>query len=169
MATYTPQDLDFADTAPVRIEAVDVIDGTPDEVWAVILDYPGWTEWFASLTSCRATSEPATGVGSTREVKLAGGVAFHERFIAWDEPNLWAFTGIEGPPIFEGLVERVTLREVAPGRTQVSYRMAIAPKRGLSLVVKVATRGIQKNLSKALRALDGVVADRRTAAGGGAG
>lgn len=161
MAAYIPRDLDFAETAPIQIEAVEVVDGSRQEVWDVLLDYPGWTTWFAALTDCHATSDPATGIGSTRRVKLTGGSTFDEEFIGWDEPALWSFTGISGPPIFAGLVERVTLVELSPTRTQVTYRMAIEPRRGLSPFIKASRRLIQKNLATALRELGTVVAGNR--------
>ncbi|WP_426574860.1 SRPBCC family protein [Aquihabitans sp. McL0605] len=164
MATFIPETIDFAETAPVIAEAVGLVSGTPQEVWTSILDYPRWTQWMGSLKDCRATSEPATGIGSTRQVTLTGGLKFQERFIAWDEPNVWAFTGTEGPPIFERLVERITIREVSPGRSQVTYRMAMKPRRGLTPVLKVARKGIEKNLAASLAALDGVVAADRAAA-----
>jgi hypothetical protein len=154
MATYTPEDLAFAEAAPVIAEAVGSVAGTPQEIWDTIADYPKWTQWMGSLKSCQATSDPATGVGSTRQVVLNGGLTFQERFIAWDEPHVWAFTGIEGPPIFERLVERITIDEVSPGRSQVVYRMAIAPRRGLSPLVKLARRGIERNLRQSLGRLD---------------
>lgn len=164
MATFIPQDLSFAETAPITIESTAVVAATPSEVWAVICDHERWPEWFDSLTSVRSTSTPSTGVGSTREVKLSGGFTFQEEFIAWDEPEVWAFTGIEGPHPFRSLVERITLVELDPGRTQITYRMAIEPRKGFGLLLKGARGGIAKNLGKALRNLDGATAARRAAA-----
>lgn len=162
MATFVPQTIDFAERAPIIAESSGTIDGTRQEVWDAILDYERWPEWMGSLKTCRATSTPATGVGSTRVVTLTGGVSFLEEFIAWDEPEVWAFTGLEGPPIFRSLVERITLVDLGQGRTEITYRMAIEPRRGLGPVVKVARRGIEKNLRQALQNLDGVVAGRRS-------
>lgn len=163
MASFVPRELDFAETAPIIIESVGVVDGTRQEVWDTILDYERWPKWFTNIKTCRATSTPATGVGSTRVVTLGGGVAFDERFIAWDEPEVWAFTGISGPPIFAGLVERITLVELGPRLTEVTYRMAIEPRKGLGFAVKGAQGGVRKNLKKALRLLNTEVANRRPA------
>ncbi len=162
MATFVPQGIAFAETAPIIIESTEVVAATRAEVWAVICDHERWPEWFGSLTSVRSTSTATTGVGSTREVKLAGGFTFQEEFIAWDEPAVWAFTGIEGPPLFRSLVERVTLVERDAGRTEVTYRMAFEPRPGLGLLLKAARGGVAKNLGKALRNLDAATADRRT-------
>ena len=161
MATFVKQDLGFAETAPIIIESTAVVAAPRAEVWAVICDHERWPEWFASLTAARATSVPPSGVGSTREVKLSGGFTFQEEFIAWDEPEVWAFTGTEGPAPFQSLVERVTLVELDPDRTEVTYRMAIEPRRGFGLLVKAVRGGVAKNLAKALRSLDGVTAARR--------
>ena len=115
MARYTPRTIDFADTAPVRFEASEVVTSSPAEVWDVLCDHARWPEWMGSLKRVTPMSEPASGVGSTREVVLSGGLAFQEEFIAWDEPERWAFTGVEGPPVAVGLVERVTLEPVDGG------------------------------------------------------
>lgn len=164
MATYTPQGIDFADRAPVVAQSVGVIAGTREEVWAALCDHERWTDWMPNLKSCRATSTPASGVGSTRVVTLAGGLAFTEEFIAWDEPERWAFTGVSGPPMFEKLVERVTLVELGPELTEITYRMAIGPRRGFATLVKLARPRIEKSLKVALRNLNQSVAARRPAA-----
>ena len=161
MASFVPQDLGFAETAPIIFQSIGVVAGTPQEVWDTILDYERWPQWFTSVKTCRATSDPATGVGSTRVVTIAGGAAIVEEFIAWDEPKVWAFTGLEGPPIFQSLVERVTLVELGPNLTEVTYRMAIEPRRGLGPFVKLARGGIEKNLKVALRNLNQAVGARR--------
>jgi carbon monoxide dehydrogenase subunit G len=158
MGTMEPKDLDFAETAPVIAERAAVISGTPAQVWAAILDYPGWADWFPGVKRCRSTSDPATGVGSTRSVGLGAKVVVDERFIGWEEPTLWAFTALSGPPGFASLVERVRLREVDGARTEVTYRMAIGPRPALVPLFKALRPVIEKNLAKALSNLDGVVA-----------
>jgi carbon monoxide dehydrogenase subunit G len=161
MGTLAAQDLDYAESAPVIAERATVIAGSPEEVWAVILDYPGWADWFPGVKACRSTSDPAIGLGSTRSVELGAGVVVDERFIGWEEPALWAFTALSGPPGFASLVERVTLREVAGARTEVTYRMAIGPKPALVPLFKVLRPVIEKNLASALSNLNQVVVRSR--------
>jgi uncharacterized protein YndB with AHSA1/START domain len=153
MATYVPRELSYADTAPVRIEGEVVADVDPAAAWAVLVDPTGWPDWFGSpVTAAEATSTPATGVGSTRQVRLGPGrgVAIDERFLAWDEPNVWAFTGLTGPPIFRSLVERATIHVEGPGRTRITYRMAFDPAPFLRPALPAMRRGVQRSLTQAL-------------------
>lgn len=161
MASYVEQDLGFADRAPVVAEASATVDAGAEEVWAVLADHRTWPRWFSSVRSCEPTSQPEHGVGSTRRVGLGGGIRVDERFIAWDEPSVWAFTGVAGPPLLRSLVERVTLADAGDGRTQVTYRMALEPRTLAAPLVKAARSGIERNLAKALVALGAEAVSRR--------
>lgn len=163
MASLSPREIDFADAAPVRIDGSATLDATPAEVWAVLLDYEAWPRWFRGLHTCRATSEPATGVGSTRTVTLAKGRSVvEERFIAWEDERLWAFTATSmSPAMFRSLVERVTIEPVDAGRTTVTYRMAFEPKPALRPVLPLLRAGVGRNLSAAVVELGREVVRRR--------
>ncbi|MEZ5139172.1 MAG: SRPBCC family protein [Acidimicrobiales bacterium] len=127
MGSYVEQDLAWADRAPIVVEATGTVAGTAQEVWDAIVDYPRWAAWFPQIAGCHATSEPSTGLGSTRDVRLkGGGGTIGERFIAWDEPRVWAFTATSGPPVFTSIVERVTIERAGDDRASVTYRMALA-------------------------------------------
>ena len=156
MATIPPQTIEFADTAPVWVEGTAIADATPEQVWQVLVDYPRWPSWFGGgVSAVRATSDPATGIGSTREVLLGKGkpLRFHERFIAWDEGERWAFTAIEAPGVLAGLVERCLIEPISPIRTRVTYRMAFAPKAVLKPLVPVLRPGIRRALGKGMQGL----------------
>ena len=163
MASLSPREIDFADAAPVRIDGSATLDATPAEVWAVLLDYEAWPRWFRGLHTCRATSEPATGVGSTRTVTLAKGRSVvEERFIAWEDERLWAFTATSmSPAMFRSLVERVTIDPVDESSTTVTYRMALDPKPVLRPMVPLLKAGVSRNLSAALVGLGREVVRRR--------
>ena len=164
MAALEPRTLDFADTASAQAEGSAVIDGTPAEAWAVLVDNERWPEWFGGgVTSCRSTSDPAVGVGATRQVGLGPGgrVRFEERFIAWEEGRLWAFTAFAGPPGLLGLVERCTLAEAGPHRTRATYRMAFEPTALLRPAMPVLTGGIGRALTKGMQGLGREVTARR--------
>lgn len=77
-----------------------------------------------------------------------------ERFIAWDEPSVWAFTGTAGRPrVFEALVERVTLERLGTGGTRVTYTMAFRPSRALQPLASVLARGVSRTLRGSLLGL----------------
>ncbi len=149
------RDLGFVETAPVRIEASEVIDAPRQAVWDVVADHRGWTSWFGpSLVRCEPTSEAESGVGSTRVVALRGGAEVHERFIAWDEPELWAFTGYAmKPAAFEELVERIQIAPLGDHHCRITYTMALKPARWLKPAVPLLRRGVGKSLQGALRSL----------------
>lgn len=162
MGRMAAQEIEFAETAPVQAEGSAMLAASPAEVWAVLLDYEAWPTWFSGVRSCRATSEPATGVGSTRVVSLGGGATVEERFIAWDEGERWAFTGIEMKPrALRSLVERVTIEDLGPNRTRVTYRMAFDPAPAIKPLALLARPLISRTLAKAMRALAREVAARR--------
>ena len=163
MAKLAPQPIEFADTAPVVAKAVGVIDGTIQEVWDAIVDYERWPAWFTQLTDCHATSDPPTGVGSTREVTIAGRVRVAEQFIAWEEPNVWAFTVTDAPGVVSSLVERVDIKVLGPKLTEITYRMAFAPK-GPAFLGRLVAPQLERNLRGALRNLNAEVVRRRRAA-----
>ncbi|MGB3055606.1 MAG: SRPBCC family protein [Acidimicrobiales bacterium] len=149
------RDLSFVDSAPVRIEAAVTVIATRAQVWAVLADHRGWPNWFGpSLTSCEPTSETEQGVGSTRRVTLRGGTTVDERFIAWDEPEVWSFTGTAmKPALFRELVERVVLAPIGDDRTRVTYTMALTPAPALRPFVPLLKAGVSRSLRGALEEL----------------
>ena len=154
MATYVPRELDFADAAPVRIDGEAVADVDPAAVWAKLVDHRGWPEWWGSpLVRCEPTSDPASGVGSTRTVVLKPNIRFEERFIAWEPESLWAFTVETGPPGIRSIVERCRIHVEGPGRTRVSYRMAIDPKAGLKPLLPLLRKQVAASLQAAMERL----------------
>lgn len=165
MVAYVPQDLGFADVAPVRIEGEVVADVDPAAVWAVLADHRRWVQWWGDpIVRVEPTSDPESGVGSTRLVVLKPNIGFDERFIAWEPSSLWAFTVVDGPRGFRSVVERCTVHVEGPGRTRVTYRMALEPKRPMVPVVPLLRRALGKALQDAVgRLVEEAV--RRVAAG----
>jgi uncharacterized protein YndB with AHSA1/START domain len=166
MADYAPQTIEFADTAPAIAEGSAEVDGTPAEVWAVLIDNERWPEWFGGgVTKVVTTSAERTGVGSTREVHLGKGrpMRFAERFIAWDEGERWAFTVVTGPPTFKSLVERCLIEPISDTRTRVTYRMAFEPRGFLKPFVGLLRGQLDKAIARGMGGLAKEVVKRRIA------
>ena len=149
------RDLSFIDSAPVRIEAAVTVMATRAKLWSVLADHRGWPKWFGpSLVTCEPTSTDEHGVGSTRRVTLRGGATVDERFIAWDEPELWSFTGTGmKPALFRELVERVVLAPIGDDRTRITYTMALTPAPALRPFVPLLRAGVGRSLRQALEEL----------------
>lgn len=149
------QDLSYVGRSPARAEATVDVDAPPSAVWAVLVDHRRWPEWFGpALVSCEPTSAQEEGVGATRVVRLRGGAAIAERFIAWDEEELWAFTGTAAKPkVFAALVEQARLELLPRDRTRITYTMAFEPNGLLRFGAPLLSRGISLSLKSALKNL----------------
>lgn len=154
-SVLTEQDLSYVDRSPARAEATVDVDAPPAAVWAVLVDHRQWPDWFGpALVSCEPTSVEEEGVGATRVVRLRGGAAIAERFIAWDEDELWAFTGTAAKPkMFAALVEQAHLEPLPGDRTRITYTMAFEPNGLLRLGGPLLSRGISRSLKSALKNL----------------
>lgn len=168
MGAITEQTIDFADTAPFQAEGTAVAAATPEQIWAVLTDHETWPSWFGtSLKVVKVTSDPATGVGSTRDVTLQGGVTVSERFIVWEENRRWAFTGTAVTmPVLKRLVERCVLEPVDDTHTRITYRMAAELAGPMKPLGKLMQKTVSKALTEAMGNL-GAEAIRRAAAGEG--
>jgi uncharacterized protein YndB with AHSA1/START domain len=124
MAVLTPATTDFIESAGYRVTTDVDIAATPDEIWAVLTDNERWPDWFPAAKACRSTSDVATGVGSTRWMHF-GPFKLNERFVAWDEPREWAFTGLDANlPGIRSLVERATIESIDATTSALTYVLA---------------------------------------------
>jgi carbon monoxide dehydrogenase subunit G len=154
MASVEPQDIEFAETAPVIAEGSVVVDGTPAEVWAVLADHARWPEWFGgAVKTVTPTSDPPGGVGATRVVVLRGG-RVDERFITWDELTTWAFTATEiKPPFASKLVERAVVEPIDDAHTRVTYRMAVELVPLLKPLAPLVRKGLGRAITQGMQGL----------------
>lgn len=148
-------DLSYVGRSPGHAEATVDVDAPPAAVWAVLIDHRRWPEWFGpALVACEPTSADEVGVGVTRVARLRGGAAIAERFVAWDEHELWGFTGTAAKPkVFSALVEQARLEALPGGRTRLTYTMAFAPSGLLRAATPLLSRGISRSLRGAMQNL----------------
>jgi hypothetical protein len=147
-----PKPLDWIEQAPLSFRGSATTTASPDALFAILVDYPSWPEWFPSVKAVEHLGDQKEGVGSRRRVRVPGAV-FDEEFIAWEPGARWTFTGLASRPrILAALVEDCRI-EVEGGRTTVSYTMYVEPVRGLALPTRLSAPMLRRNLDKAMRNL----------------
>ena len=122
-------DLDFLDTAPIRLRTVVNIGRPPSEVFAAIAHDPAnWGEFFPGFDkSGRWQTPPPYGVGS-RYTKRVIGITIEESVLAWDEGARLAFRVVGTTvPVFHAWVE--------------DYHFESAGSDGTALKIDIGGRG----------------------------
>ncbi len=72
----------WAQTAPIQIHQELFLAASPEQVFEVLADSPGWTKWFRGMSRVRIDG-PARGVGTLRTVWV-GRAEVQEHFIVWE-------------------------------------------------------------------------------------
>lgn len=155
MGSLLPQDLSYFDSAPIKSTgSIDCV-APVEVVFAVLADHRTWPSWVGmGVTAAEPTSKFEKGIGSTRRLVVGwGAMRVEERFIAWNEPTVWAFTAIScRPKVFRKLVEGFWLESRSDGGSAITYRMGcevsalLMPGRGA--FDSAWTRAIKRTLPK---------------------
>lgn len=152
MPNLTPVDPGFIATARQVVEVSQLVRAPIQQVWDTIADNSTWTQWFTPMSECETTSDPGTGVGSTRSV-VVGALEADEKFVAWDEPYVWAFTIVKtNIPLASKFLEQLELATHNEG-TQVSYTGAFDPHLVTKLSYPLVKRQIRKTWTTGLAGL----------------
>ncbi|MFI6810161.1 SRPBCC family protein [Streptomyces luteogriseus] len=149
--------LDFIETAPVRLVFAQEMAASPEAVHrALAKDVPGWAQWFSAMTLARST-----GDGSTREIRLMGGVRFQETILAVKESEVYAYrVDVANVPGARAIAEEWRLAPAGTG-TGVRWTFAADGTAAFRLVAKLGHAGLGRAFRDAVRTLD-----RRLAAQG---
>jgi small ligand-binding sensory domain FIST len=75
-------ELDFIDSAPFRFVSKVDLAITPEQLFEVLADETSWPHWATAINDVTWTSPQPRGVGTTRTVKMRGGITVHEEFLA---------------------------------------------------------------------------------------
>lgn len=163
MPKLTLTDPSFAQTAPHKVVVERTVEASPEAIWTVLSDNTTWTSWFTGMSRCDSTSSPATGIGSTRTVKV-GPLVAEERFISWEPNKLWGFSVIRtNLPVARKMLEQVELVDRStPTRAAslVRYTGAFVPHRFAVLTFALTKRQVCAAWTRGLDGLAGFVADR---------
>ncbi len=133
MTTTEPERIDctrvgteFFATAPCRVRVREVVPAPPLRVFDVFADADSWSRWAMPITGVEWTSPWPLEVGSTRTVRMRGGMVGWEEFIAWEPPRRMAFRfneSVAGGPI--AFAEDYHLTDLGNGSTRIEWIMAM--------------------------------------------
>nr|WP_090278944.1 SRPBCC family protein [Mycolicibacterium komanii] len=84
-------DLGFIETAPFRFVSTVDLTITPEQLFEVLADAESWPHWATVITEVTWTSPEPRRVGTTRTVKMRGGIVGDEEFLAWNPYSHMAF------------------------------------------------------------------------------
>jgi Polyketide cyclase / dehydrase and lipid transport len=123
---------------------------TPARVWESLASDDSLAAWGSSIKQLKWLSPRPFGIGTTREVVLAGGAArVRERFIRWDEGSGYAFAVYEASvPLFRHFVEDYVV-EADGDNTVFTWTIAIEPKRTFALPFKLLSPALKVAFGRA--------------------
>ncbi|WP_406141955.1 SRPBCC family protein [Streptomyces sp. NBC_01089] len=147
-----PVELDFAETAPLRLVFAAGVSAAPDAVYrALAEDVADWPSWFTAVTMARATD-------GGREVRLKGGTRFLETVLAADPAARYAYRVDEtNTPGLRALLEEWRLTATDSG-TRVQWTFAADGPAPLLAGIRFGRSGLGRAFRDATRKLDGRIA-----------
>lgn len=152
-------DLDFLDTAPLRLTFAGTLRAMPEAVFAAIADdVAALPRWYGAVAAAEYAGAAPFGVGTRRRVKLVGGVAFHERIIAWDSPDRYAYrverTTVPG---IRAMADKWTIRWT-PAGTRLAWTIAVDAALPAAAAFRASAPGIAVATRRAIGRLDRMLA-----------
>lgn len=145
-----PVELDFAESAPLRLVFVTETAAPPKAVYAALADdVEGWSCWFSGVSR----SAPTDG-GRGRDVRLAGGTRFAETVLAAEPDEHYAYrVDATNAPGLRALLEDWRLTPAGAG-TRVRWTFAADGPAPFRFALMLARPGLGRAFRESVRALD---------------
>ncbi|MEU8681002.1 SRPBCC family protein [Streptomyces sp. NPDC048611] len=145
-----PVELDFAETAPLRLVFAAEVGAPPEAVYAALADdVAGWSRWFTGVAHAAATRG-----GAGREVRLTGGTRFGETVLAAEPGTHYAYrVDTTNAPGLRALLEDWRLTP-AGGGTRLRWTFAADGPAPFRLLLTLAGPGLGRAFRESARALD---------------
>ena len=143
MYATRPVDLDFLNAAPLRLSFAHTLRAKPATVFdAIAHDVSALPRWHGAVARAEYGGPKPFGIGSRRRVKLIGGVTFHERILAWDSPDRYAYT-VERTtvPGIRAMAESWSILETSAG-TRVVWTMALDAALPTAAALRASAPGV---------------------------
>lgn len=134
-----PCDETFFDTATYSYRYPIELDVPPERVWESLTSDRALADWGLGLRKLEWTSPRPFGVGTTREVVLAGRMLeLHERFFRWEEGRRKSFYAHEANrPLLRAFAEDY-LVERTPTGSRFTWTIAMEPTARARLLLKAS-------------------------------
>lgn len=154
----TPADDDFLSSAPAITTHVLDVPVPAATLWAALAADDAVVSWGVGATACRWTGGKPYGVGTVREVTVAGLVTAREQFYRWDEGKRMTFFVAEATgPGLRRMAEDYVVEETPTGSrltwtvavevAHLAGPSAIVLKPVLGLAIGSMVSGLRKKLS----------------------
>ncbi|MFE3771045.1 MULTISPECIES: SRPBCC family protein [unclassified Streptomyces] len=145
-----PVDLDFVESAPLRLVFTAEAAAPPQAVYAALAgDVPGWADWFTGV----ARAEP-TRDGRGRDVRLTGGTHFDETVLATEPGERYAYrVDTTNAPVLRALLEDWRLTPAGTG-TRLRWTFAADGPAAFRWLMPLARPGLGRAFRDSIRALD---------------
>lgn len=146
-----PVELDFVETAPVRLVFAAALEAPPEAVYrALAEDVSGWPEWFDAVSGVT----PTRG-GAGRDVTLRVGVSFEETVLASDPDTRYAYrVDRTNAPAVTAFAEEWRILPGPTGGSRVRWTFAVDGPPAARALVRLTKPGLRFSFRGAMRALD---------------
>ncbi|MFF2324400.1 MULTISPECIES: SRPBCC family protein [unclassified Streptomyces] len=143
-------ELDFVDTAPLRLVFAAEVSAPPEAVYRALADdVAGWPTWFTAVTAAR----PIEG-GAGREVRLRGGAVLRETIVAAEAGERYAYRVDEAnAPGMRALLEEWRLTPAGSG-TRVRWTFAADGSAPFRVALRLGRSGVGRSFRDAVHKLD---------------
>lgn len=140
----SPADDDFLASAPAITTQVLDVPVPAATLWAALAADDAVVSWGPGATACRWTGGKPYGVGTVREVTVAGVVTVREHFYRWDEGKRMTFFVAESTrPGIRRMAEDYVVEETATGsRLTWTVAMEVAHLAGPTAIVLKPVLGL---------------------------
>ncbi|WP_030798487.1 SRPBCC family protein [Streptomyces sp. NRRL S-337] len=143
-------ELDFAESAPLRLVFTGEVAAPPRAVYAALADdVAGWSSWFTGVAWASSTHD-----GRGREVRLTGGTRFAETVLAAEPDAHYAYrVDTTNAPGLRALLEDWRLMPVGSG-TRLRWTFAADGPAPFRWAMGLARPGLGRAFRESARALD---------------
>ncbi|MFD4867832.1 SRPBCC family protein [Streptomyces sp. NPDC058412] len=151
-----PETLEFLDRAPLRLSFAAQLEAPPDAVFRELAERPGnWPRWFPGFASAAYVGDPPYGAGTTRRLRLVGGVRARETVLVWDPARCFAYRVEEaGVPGVRAMMEEWRLAPSPYGGTMLHWTIALDVRQPLRAVWRAASPLLDRAFRRAAHRLD---------------